>query len=259
MKNLVYIVLSLLILAGCHQPTTQKQHSTSKSEYMLLSTAWFQLAAEQKALFYQAYNIAKMRINQISNNPKIKNPAVVLDIDETILDNSPYQGWCVKNDSTFSRKSWDNWVKLAKAEALSGALDFTKYAKEKGVEVFYISNRGISQIDATIDNLKAKGFPNADKSYVYLKDSTSDKTYRRDLISQNHEIALLIGDNLGDFDHIFDDRDNQAAHKAVEKYKNEFGEKFIVLPNPMYGKWERPHKKMDGNYIENLKKQLKSY
>jgi 5'-nucleotidase (lipoprotein e(P4) family) len=245
-------------LISCQEQNLKDQNKKS-SEFMLLSTAWYQFSAEQKALYYQAFNIAKMRIDQIAADKNNKNPAVVLDIDETVLDNSPYQGWCIHNDSSYTKSSWDRWVQKGTAEALSGALDFTKYAQEKGVEVIYISNRNISQMDATIKNLKEKGFPNAEKSFVFLKDSTSDKTYRREIVSKNYEIAVLIGDNLGDFDHLFDHRANKAAHRAVEQHKNEFGKKFIMLPNPMYGKWERPFQKMEGDYVKNLKKELNSF
>jgi 5'-nucleotidase (lipoprotein e(P4) family) len=104
---------------------------------MLLSTAWYQLAAEQKALYYQAINIAKMRVDQIAQNAEIKNPAVVLDIDETVLDNSPYQGWCIEKDSSFfSKYSWDTWVQKGTAAPLSGALDFTTYAQETELKLF---------------------------------------------------------------------------------------------------------------------------
>lgn len=258
MKNIILALFISTILVGCQQ-TEQPTKQISKSEYMLLSTAWYQLAAEQKALYYQAFNIAKMRVDQIAQNDKIKNPAVVLDIDETVLDNSPYQGWCIEKDSSFSKYSWDRWVQKGIAAPLSGAINFTTYAQKNGVEVIYISNRHVSQLDATIKNLAEKGFPNADKQHVFLKDTTSDKTYRRNVVSKNFEIALLIGDNLGDFDHIFDHRNNQAAHKAVEQFQNVFGVKFIMLPNPMYGKWERPFQKLEGEYVENLKKQLKSF
>lgn len=258
MNKIIIAFILIATILSCQKQEPQKQNAKS-SDYMLLSTAWYQLSAEQKALYYQAFNIAKLRIDQIVENQTIKKPAVVLDIDETVLDNSPFQGWCIHNDSNFSKTSWDKWVQKGVAEALSGAVDFTTYATEKGVEVIYISNRHISQLDATVRNMKEKGFPNAEKSFIYLKDSTSDKTYRRDAVSENYEIALLIGDNLGDFDHLFDHRANQAAHKAVEQYKDEFGRKFIMLPNPMYGKWERPYQKMEGNYVENLKNTLKGF
>src|SRR6056297_2340800 len=251
--SLILIVTSIAFSSCCKEPASQPKKNVS-SEYMLLSTAWYQISAEKKALYHQAYNIAKMRIDQIAKQEHEKQPAVVLDIDETVLDNSPYQGWCIENDSTFSKKSWDRWVQQGSAAALNGALDFTNYAMEKGMEVIYISNRHVSQLDITLKNLKDKGFPNASPEFVFLKDTTSDKRYRRARVEEKYSIDLLIGDNLGDFDHLYDKRQNQNAHKVLENQKALFGNKFIVLPNPMYGKWERPYQKMDGDYVENLKK-----
>jgi len=251
---------AILLVQGCD---TKKHKNTEEqsqqSTHMLLSTAWYQKAAERKALYYQAFNIAKMRVDEILKSDGEKNSAVVLDIDETVLDNSPYQGWCIENDSTFSSSSWDRWVQQGSAAALNGALDFTNYAMEKGMEVIYISNRHVSQLDITLKNLKDKGFPNASREFVFLKDTTSDKRYRRARVEEKYSIDLLIGDNLGDFDHLYDKRQNQNAHKVLENQKALFGNKFIVLPNPMYGKWERPYQKMDGDYVENLKKVLKSF
>ncbi len=253
-------LIAILLMQGCDKQSKQKAaDQKEQSTYMLLSTAWYQKAAERKALYYQAYNIAKMRIDQIASEKHPKQPAVVLDIDETVLDNSPYQGWCIENDSTFSKISWDRWVRKVQAGALTGAKEFTQYAKENGVEVIYISNRNISQLEATLKNLQEKGFPNARNKFVFLKDSTSDKTYRRDKVKEKYKIALLVGDNLGDFDHLYDNRANQNAHKVLEEQKDLFGKKFIVLPNPMYGKWERPFQKMEGDYVENLKKSLESF
>ncbi len=256
--SLILIVTTIAVSSCTKEPAIQPK-KTNSSEYMLLSTAWYQLSAEQKALYHQAYNIAKMRVDQIAAKKHNKKPAVVLDIDETVLDNSPYQGWCIENDKTFTDSSWNRWVRKEKAEALTGAKDFTTYATKKGVEVIYISNRHVSQLQSTINNLKEKGFPNASAKYILLKDSTSNKSYRRDKVSEKYEIALLMGDNLGDFDHLYDNRNNQNAHKVLQKQKELYGKKFIVLPNPMYGKWERPIQKMDGKYVENLKKQLKSF
>lgn len=260
MKVLSYLIVVLTILSSCVQQ--EKQNEVLKeqsSEYMLLSTAWYQLSAERKALYYQAYNIAKKRVDEILLNKNISNPAIVLDIDETVLDNSPYQGWCVGVDSLFSQKTWNNWVLQAKAEALTGAVDFTNYAQSKGVQVIYISNRHVSEMEQTIVNLKTAGFPNASDEFILLKEDTSDKSARRDAVSQNYTIALLIGDNLGDFDHLYDNRVEGNAHKIVEEQKKLFGNKFIILPNPMYGSWEKPYRNADETYINTLKRNLRKF
>jgi 5'-nucleotidase (lipoprotein e(P4) family) len=257
MNKVIYIIALAFILVSCNSKPPQKNVEQKNSDYLLLSTVWYQISAERVALYYQAYNIAKMRIDQIAETDYERQPAVVLDIDETVLDNSPYQAWCVQTGNKFSKESWAKWVKQADATPLTGALDFTRYAKQNGVEVIYISNRHVSQLDATLQNLSATNFPNASAEFVFLKDSTSNKKYRRGKVNENYEIALLVGDNLGDFDHLYDERANKNAHKVVEDQKSLFGDKFIMLPNPMYGKWERPIQKQKGEYSDNLKKAMR--
>lgn len=260
MNKSVYLVALLIVFVSCANPSeNRKSVDSQSSEYMLLSTAWYQLSAERKALYYQAFNVAKMRIDEIAQTESTLPSAVVLDIDETVLDNSAYQGWCVTVDSMFSKKTWNNWVVQANADALEGAVDFTNYAVEKGIAVIYISNRHVSEMEKTVLNLQEKGFPNAAAEFVFLKEETSDKTARRAVVSEKYNIAMLIGDNLGDFDHLYDDRSEGHAHKVLEEQKDLFGTRFIMLPNPMYGKWERPYQKLEGNYVDNLKKKLKVF
>ncbi|MFO7865054.1 MAG: 5'-nucleotidase, lipoprotein e(P4) family [Salinivirgaceae bacterium] len=256
MNKVIYIIALAFIFVSCNCQAPQKAEKQKSSDYLLLSTVWYQVSAERVALYHQAYNIAKMRIDQIGQTDYERQPAVVLDIDETVLDNSPYQAWCVQTGNKFSPETWNKWVQQADATPLTGALEFTKYAKENGVEVIYLSNRHVSQLEATLQNLSDLNFPNASAEYVFLKDSTSNKKYRREKVNEKYEIALLVGDNLGDFDHLYDYRANRNAHKVVEEQKDLFGDKFIMLPNPMYGKWERPIQKQDGNYTENLKKAM---
>lgn len=260
MKALMYVLAVFIIASSCvnsNQEQIAKQKDTS--EYLLLSTAWYQFSAERKALYYQAFNIAKERIDAITRDKTLQSPAVVLDIDETVLDNSPYQGWCVVSDSLFTQKTWNNWVLQAKAGALNGALEFTNYAKSKGVEVIYVSNRMVSEMEQTIVNLKKAGFPNASEEFIFLKEDTSDKTARRSAVSEKYSIALLVGDNLGDFDHLYDNRTDGNAHKIVDEQKALFGTRFIILPNPMYGTWEKPFRTKDGSYVDNLKKNLRTF
>ena len=129
---------------------------------------------------------------------------------------------------------------MINAKPLPGAVEFSKYAESKGVEVFYISNRSVDEFDVTLKNLQKENFAFADSSHLLLKTNTSSKTVRRDLVKENFEIILLIGDNMGDFSEIFEDRSNNYGFDIIEENKTKFGEKFIVLPNPMYGSWEKP-------------------
>jgi len=249
MKNNILIpFVAFLILFGCKSQITQSEQLAPKieetnipiREYSISAILWQQHAAEYRALAYQAFNLARIRIDYIMNmkNDYDKPIAIVADIDETVLDNSPYSGKQIELDEDFNTMRWTEWVNKKQAKALPGALAFFNYAKSKGMEVFYISNRSINQKKETIENLQIMGFPFANDSHVFLKDKNSGKEPRRLQVKQSHEIVLLLGDNLSDFSEVFDDRSTTERNKSVDSLKFLFGEKFILLPNPTYGDWE---------------------
>jgi len=211
------------------------------NEHLVMATDWFQKSAEMRACYYQAYNLAKFTLKEHYEHYQGKKPtAVVLDIDETILDNSPFEVHLIKTGGSYSGKSWKKWTDQMAAKALPGALDFTLFAKKTGVEVIYISNRKSVEMSSTLKNLQALGFPNADSAFVLLKGpkESGDKTSRREQVSTNYEVLLYIGDNLTDYDQNFANRGNNLGFKLVDEFKDDFGDKFIMLPNPMYGEWE---------------------
>ncbi|WP_165732935.1 5'-nucleotidase, lipoprotein e(P4) family [Polaribacter sp. 20A6] len=244
MKNKIFFSLfTAFIFLGCKtQITTIKQqtiNNTPTKEHTIQSLLWVQNAAEYKALTYQAYNLAQLRLDQIlANNDSEKPIAIVTDIDETLLDNSPYSGKQIELDENYTSERWAEWVAQKKANAIPGALSFFKYAKSKNVTIFYISNRSADQTAETIENLKQKGFPFADETHVLLKTNSSEKGTRRSVVTKTHEIVLLLGDNLSDFSSIFENSTTDKRNKNTDSLYTSFGNKYIVLPNPMYGDWE---------------------
>lgn len=235
-------------------------------EQNTMSVLWFQNAGEAKALYYQGYYIGKIRLDDIlRSKPKGigRKPAIVLDIDETVLDNSPHQAWYILNGSA-NPFDWSDWFNRGEAKPLPGAIEFLKYADSKGVEIFYISNRFETQKEATIRNLQAVGAPQADSKHVLLKQKNEKgKEKRREYVGKNYDIVLLFGDNLGDFSG-FDMLSSDDRIKAVDQQKNNFGKKLIVFPNPMYGDWEGAiynydYKKSAGEIEKLRRKNLHSY
>lgn len=210
------------------------------SDNLLNAVAWYQQSAENTAMYIQAFNTAK---NQLLTNASAattsKPKAVVVDIDETMLDNSPFEVFLIQNDSTFSKNLWNQWVQLGAAKALPGAVDFSLFAEQNDIEVFYISNRHVDNLAPTFDNLKNEGFAFVDSTHILLKSTTSDKTERRSIVEQNYEIIMLIGDNLRDFDELFAERSTDFGKNHVADNASLFGTKYIILPNPMYGEWEK--------------------
>ena len=207
-------------------------------DHLILATLWFQKSAEMRALYYQCFRSAEIALAEnLAWAGRTKPGAVVLDIDETLLDNSPFQGWQVLEKKEFNNDDWLRWVELARARPLPGAVEFTRYADSLGVEVFYVSNRTVQEMGATIENMAALGFVNADSTHMLLKETASSKVERRALIEKDYEILLLVGDNLADHSGIYDKRGSDNGFAAVDADRRLFGTRYIVLPNPMYGAW----------------------
>lgn len=244
MKKLLLLLLVLVV--GC-SGVSKKEYN---QDYTLLGLNWFQTAGEVKALQYQAFNIAMMELHKSLKRKISKKRAIVVDVDETVVDNSPYQASNIANNTSYPTM-WKEWVGMAKARAIPGAVEFLNYATKKGVDVYYITNRKIVNFDTTYKNLKELGFP-VIRERMLLRTAKSDKTKRRDIVLVDHEIIILMGDNLGDFSQLFQIDSYKERFSIVDKFKNEFGKKFIVLPNPMYGHWEGA---LDKDYFRKSKKE----
>lgn len=240
MKRISSLLILAVVVASCNkapQPATVSTCDTTQNN-LLLPVVWYQASAEMEALYIQGFNIAKMQLAEIVKKEKGKL-AVVVDIDETMLNNSPLEAEFIKQNKGYSKAFWNEWTSKASAKATPGSVEFANYAKSKGVEIFYISNRDSSELGVTIANLKSVGFPYADSLHCLFKTNTSDKESRRQKVAHTHKIILLIGDNLGDFAEVFDLRRGNFGKEDVDSLKALFGSRYIILPNPMYGDWDR--------------------
>ena len=222
----------------------------------LLPTLWVQTTPEWRALCEQAYLTARLALDPALRHKKQsaaleqagqpfsrKKPAVILDIDETVLDNSPGQARQVAANTDFVAKDWAGWVNEAKAQAIPGAVEFCRYARSRGVRVFFITNRDTADEPATRRNLELRGFPlDADIDTVLTRGekpewNTSDKATRRQAVAATHRIVMLIGDDLGDF--LPGVRvPPEKRRELAAPYRERWGRQWIVLPNPGYGSWE---------------------
>lgn len=245
---LTSIALTYFATISTAQQSTQPQMQTADNEYQVAAVLYMQKSSEYRALAYQAFNLAHWQLDadfDKKNVKKLPKPerkmprAVVVDIDETVLDNSPQQADLIKRRALFNLKDWYAWGEKRSAKAIPGAVDFLKYANAKGVKVFYVSNRDEVQKQATIDNLKSVGFPDATVETVLLRQpNESSKETRRAAIAAKYRIVLLMGDNLDDFTNIFERKSIDDRYAETDKARELFGKKYIVLPNAMYGTWE---------------------
>lgn len=210
------------------------------TDRLYMSVLWFRTSAEAAALYDQCYDHAILKAKENLSGRKGTRPAaVILDIDETVLDNSQFEVERIAEGKGYSSANWMAWTARSEAGALPGALRFTKWADSLGVSIFYISNRKVEEQDQTLTNLKAHGFPQANEEHLLLKEKTDDKTDRRAKVARDYDVVLLIGDNLTDYSEAFAKRGAAMGKDSVEKYLPELRKRFIMLPNPMYGEWEK--------------------
>ncbi|WP_422010099.1 5'-nucleotidase, lipoprotein e(P4) family [Reyranella sp.] len=222
---------------------------------LLLATLWTQRAVEYRANALTVYALARLRLDEAladrnwtaapaeqKGDFQTLPPAIVLDVDETLLDNSKYQVWMMRTNQSFSTKSWNQFCAARISEAIPGAVDFTTYADSRGVKVFYVTNRGAETETDTRENMAKLGFPLGGNVDTFLMqgekpDWTGAKSTRRAAIARDYRILLNIGDNLGDFDDRY--RSSEAERvKAFEAGLPYWGKQWLMIANPTYGSFD---------------------
>ena len=236
-RALRLLTIFLLLLAS--MPAVAQQ---ADNEYQTGAVLWMQTSGERAALSYQAFSLARLLLDRDLRTARSRmRRAVIVDLDETVMDNSRYQAWLIKNRQSFNDQTWLAWVDRAEATAIPGALEFLTYANSRGVRVFYITNRKAAEKEGTATNLRKLGFPRVNDETLLVRTDTksSSKEPRRQSVSDRYRVVLLMGDNLNDFSDVFENAKTiNARLAATDQNKTKFGARFIVLPNPMYGDWE---------------------
>jgi acid phosphatase len=245
--------------APARAPVAAAHAAAVPADDNLNAVLWVQRSAEYRAAAAQTYRAAIDHLDvalkqadwdalvpeERGNASKGLKPAVILDIDETVLDNSPYQARLVRGGAEYSDPTWDAWVEERQARAVPGVVEFARAANARGIILVYISNRAVHLKDATLANLRSAGLPVADDS-VFLGLGTvvadceqdgSEKDCRRQLAGRQYRVLMQFGDQLGDFVRIYDN--SPAGRQALaDRYDGWFGERWWMLPNPTYGSWE---------------------
>ncbi|KRF02043.1 acid phosphatase [Frateuria sp. Soil773] len=265
------LAATLVLLAGCAAPSPRPAAApapaadaaptapaATPADDNLNAVAWTQTAIEHDLIYLQTYRDAQARLpaalkdRQWDALPKDDRmvparglrPAVVLDIDETVLDNSPYQARLVRSGGEYNEADWAAWCKEQKARALPGVVEFTQYAAKHGVAVIYISNRAKDLDQATLANLRQVGLPvSGPEAFLGLgtfvegcEQMGTEKGCRRQLISRKYRVLMQFGDQIGDFVTV-PANTRAGREKAVAPYLPWIGTRWFTLPNPTYGAW----------------------
>ena len=217
----------------------QKQQYQADTETMGL--LWMRTSAEYRALAYQGYNVALNTVKMAVADPshQRKPLAIVLDADETVVDNTKLMGESIANgNGRFDAPWWRAAVHKGESRAMPGAVEFLNEVHKQGVEIFYVSNRYAPvNLDVTIQNFKELGFPSVDKDHVLLFEKDSDKQPRFDAITKKYAVVVYMGDNAGDFPIGTKGKTLAERNDIIDAHKEDFGTTFVVFPNPAYGSW----------------------
>ena len=233
--------------------------ATAGADDNLNAVLWTQSSAEYDAAARSLYRAAADRLDEALADPAWDAlvpaerdaaaalaglpPAVIMDVDETVLDNSPYQARLVRQGGTYDEASWAEWVEERAARPVPGVAGFARAAAARGITVVYLSNRTEASEAATLDNLRALGLPVAGGDAFLGKGSAgcehagSDKDCRRRQVAARYRVLMQFGDQLGDFVAV-PDGPPAARQALVDRHAGWFGERWWMLPNPTYGDWE---------------------
>ena len=215
--------------------------SAARDPQLPSSVRWFRSSAERRAIFLQTYRSAEATIARLATGQPAGSWAVILDADETVLDNSPYEVEIARRGAAYDSASWDAWVRREAAPVLPGARSFTERVRALGGRVVIVTNRDEPQCPATRANLRKVGIE-ADAVLCKTDPASSSKDPRFDAVANGTapsplpalRVLMWVGDNIQDFP-----QTTQAIREAGDERFAPFGERFIVLPNPMYGSWEK--------------------
>jgi acid phosphatase len=243
---LCWLPLFAVLVSGCatREPGDDRREA-------LLAVLWTQTSAEYRGATRQAYRLAASNLNRALAEPAWTAaleqdgadddlpPAIILDLDQTVLDTGPYNAGLIRDRERHTQRRFAEWCRDSPAPAIPGARDFILHAVRLGVAVFYISARHETLRDCTAGNLRALGLPLAGPGHLLLKRDkpATRKTLQRARVAERLRVLLLIGDDLNDFvDGAKSDPETRGA--LVEAHRERWGAQWILLPNPMFGSWE---------------------
>lgn len=278
----VGVCATALLLAACAVPPLARGADALPIDgrESLNAVLWMQTAHEYAFSTAMVYAMATRALAQAASLPSALAdpdapaptpdlpPAIVLDLDETVLSTSRYGAGLVANGHRHTEAAWAGWVVSTPAELLPGALDFLRAARNRGYRIFYVTNRACPdagrpavyphpacpQRDATVAEARRLGLPQAEDPRAFLLRNdqdgwqSSDKSPRRRFLSGSHKVVMLLGDDLGDFlprGQVKALRESRpakhlagSADDSPPAWSQRFGTQWFLLPNPSYGSWE---------------------
>jgi acid phosphatase len=267
--------LLLLLFAACATSTTtpvaESVAPCNPGHSILNATLYVQSSAEYRAAALQTWAAARRALDEAladpsrvgatedSNDDPAQPPAVIVDADETVLDNTAFEARAIQKGITYDSALWKQWTSEGAATAIPGAAEFLAYAKSRGVTVFYVTNRDEDERTGTLANLRKLGYPidDAGANLLLRQNNDSNKSPRRQWVADRYRVLLLAGDDLNDFANVrrapWQERD-----ELITRTKEWWGTRWFMIPNPMYGSWEHAAIGSGGTPCEQVERKVRA-
>lgn len=263
-KPIHLLILSLCAsLPACTQTSLSKEPPLKEPQ---LGIAWVESASEYDALTLQAYQNATDHLDELIADTsstalpgwtgKAGQPiAVILDVDETSVSNVEFQA---EIDGNFSHEAFDYWQQNNPSRRIMGAPEFVQAARDKGITVFFITNRPCHERDfapgpcpqqaITLEDLAEAGIETDAEHLMLVGEEPGwnrEKRFRQELVARNHRVIMLLGDDLGDFLPCIRAKPiapcpvatAQVRDRMTLEHSEYWGTRWHILPNPMHGSW----------------------
>ena len=275
------LVLLLLLTTACATtppaPTAPASSAApadcNPGSAILNATLWLQTAAEYDAAAMGTYANARRMVEAALADPTWTAepqqtgdfgglpPAVILDVDETSIDNGRVEARAILEGKTYDAKMWMAWVNEAGGAAVPGAPEFLAWCRSRGIKPFYITNRDPEEKAGTRANLEKLGYPLEEDNLIVRGEreewKPSDKGPRRAWVASKYRILALFGDDLNDFANARD-KSREERDRIVQDNATRWGRQWFMLPNPIYGSWERAITGGKGTPCEQFDKKMKA-
>jgi 5'-nucleotidase (lipoprotein e(P4) family) len=244
-------LMGLLVLLAATACVQESRQGDTQVDALLWSTASAEYEIIARQIFFQAQRQMDKQLAQKDESAALEQqtnfsrlpPAVIVEVDETILSNGVFHYQLLSKGETFDEETnWAAWVNEARSKPVPGALEYLNNAAKKGVTVFYVTNRNASLYEPTWRNLRQAGFPLETQNQLLMRGAETnwswDKVGRRETVAKQYRIIQMIGDGLDDFMPSTEHMTPEERRSASNTYMAYWGEKWFMLPNPVYGDWE---------------------
>jgi acid phosphatase len=261
MRKPIHGIWIFVVIASCANAQAPATAPVATAHENINAVLWMQSAAEYRASALQTYRAAEASLIRalhdkswtaaVEQRRPVADlpPAVILDLDETVLDNSAFQArLAMTPGAVYTDEGWQKWVAEKRSGLVPGAREFLLAAHAHGVAAFYVTNRVCDPNkadDPTVTVLRTHYLPFRPERLLCKTDS-GDKSARRNLVAAGNRVLLLIGDDFNDFVSVPREQANvEGRLNAVDAYSRYWGERWFMLPNPTYGSWERVYSSLD--------------